>query len=414
MSPSAITTREPRWVHNAALFWARRRTLIRVGITALVLGTIVAFTIPKEYESTARILPPHQTSGGVAMLAALVGRTGATAGLGSLAGLMGGHSTGALYVNLLHSDTVAQRIIERFHLQQVYRKRYVVDTAKKLARRTKVTEDAKSGVITIAVDDNDRTRARDVAQAYVDELNQLVAAVNTSSAHREREFIEQRLATVKGALQQAEFRLSAFSTQYGALDIKEQTRASVEASARLQAQLIVTEGELNSLHEIYGRDNVRVRAAQARLGTLQHELDRTNGSLVAPVSPTEDGRFRLPAISSLPTLSVTWANLYRDVRIQETVFEMLSAQYETARIEEAKSIPSASIVDRPEIPEKKHSPHRLWIILLATTVSFIAASLLLIFEEHWSEFDDTDTRKILAGQITTACKTRLRALRRAQ
>src|SRR6202011_5797716 len=104
-------------------------------------------------------------------------------------------------------------LIDRYHLQHVYRKRYVQDTARKLARKTTIVDDAKSGVITITVEHSDRVRARDMGQTYVDELTSLVARVNTSSARREREFIEQRLQTVQRDLQQAELEMSDFSTK---------------------------------------------------------------------------------------------------------------------------------------------------------------------------------------------------------
>ena len=133
------------------------------------------------------------------MLAALASHSGSLGGLSSLAGsLLGGHTTTALFINLLHSGTVSGHLIDRFHLQHVYRKRYRIDTAKHLAHLTSITEDKKSGVITIEVEDEDPVRARDLAQGYLDELNKLVMQTNTSAAHRERVFIERRLHSVAG------------------------------------------------------------------------------------------------------------------------------------------------------------------------------------------------------------------------
>ena len=198
--------------------------------------------------------------------------------MAGLAGsLLGAKNSGALFVTLLHSGTISGHLIDRFDLQRVYHKRYRVDTGKRLAHLTKITEDTKSGVITIVVTDETRERARDLAQGYLDELNNLVARVNTSSAHREREFIEQRLSTVQAELQRAEQELSEFSSKNTAIDIKEQIKATVEAGAKLEGQLIAGETELDSLRQIYGNQNVRVRAAQARTATLQRELERANG-----------------------------------------------------------------------------------------------------------------------------------------
>jgi capsule polysaccharide export protein KpsE/RkpR len=407
LQPLASTQKQPdqTWVTNAALLWSKKRFLTRVVMGGFLLSTLVVFLLPNQYESTTRIMPPEQASGGAAMLAALVGRGQAAGGLASLAGgLFGGRSNGALFIELLHSGTISGRLIDRFQLQHVYRKRYVVDTGKKLARKTSISEDAKSGVITITVEDTERGRARDLAQAYVDELNTLVAKVNTSSARRERQFIEQRLHTVGLELQQAQLEMSEFSTKNAAIDIKEQTRAMVDSDAKLQGLLVASESELDSLGQIYGNQNARVRAAEARVGVLRRELARdTNGAPPGISSgQTDDSALSYPALRQLPALAVPWANLYRRVRIEETVYEMLSAQYETARIEEAKSIPSVSVVDPAGWPEKKSSPHRLIIILVSTLIALVAGSLFLLVQRSWVGIDDTDTRKVIGRELTAA------------
>lgn len=391
------------WVKNAALLWAERRVLARAALLGLVASTVIVFVMPKQYESSTRILPPEQSSGSAAMLAALAGRN-AGGGLANLAGgLLGGRSNGALFLSLLRSGTVSGHLIDRFQLQHVYRKRYVEDTAKKLARKTEISEDAKSGVITIVVEDTDRGRARDMAQAYVDELNLLVARVNTSSARREREFIEQRLKSVGSELEQAQEDMSEFSTRHAAIDIKEQTRAIVDQGARLQGQLIAGESELDSLQQIYGDENVRVRAAEARVGVLRRELERESGSgATASSGDPADATLPPPTLRQLPALAVPWANLYRRVRIEESVYEMLSAQYETARIEEAKSIPTVSVIDAAGWPEKKSSPHRLLVIAISTALALVLASLHLLARRAWLALDQTDMRRVLAREMAAA------------
>jgi capsule polysaccharide export protein KpsE/RkpR len=404
LEPLASTHKQPdqTWVINAALLWSRRGFLARAAVAGLLLSALVVLLLPNQYESTTRIMPPEQTSGSAAMLAALVGRGQASGGLGSLAGgLFGGRSNGALFVDLLRSSTISGHLIDRFQLQHVYGQRYIEDTAKKLGRKTSVTEDAKSGVITIVVEDTERGRARDLAQAYVEELNALVVKVNTSSAKREREFIEQRLQTVGRELQQAQLEMSEFSTKNAAIDIKEQTRAMVDADAKLQGQLVANKSELDSLEQIYGSQNARVRAAEARVAALRRELSReSDGSAPSSSDQTGDGVLPYPALRQLPALAVPWANLYRRVRIEETVYEMLSAQYETARIEEAKSIPTVSIIDSAGWPEKKSSPHRLILVLVSTLIALAAGSLSLLMQRSWAGIDDADTRKLIGRELT--------------
>jgi capsule polysaccharide export protein KpsE/RkpR len=392
----------PVWVENASLFWNHRRLFLKVAAAVWLLSIVAVLLLPNEYVASARIMPPEQGGNSAAMLAALVGKS-MSGGLAGLAGsLLGTKNSGALFVALLRSGTVSGHLIDRFDLQHVYHKRYRLDTAKRLANMTKITEDTKSGVISIVVTDATRERARGLAQGYLDELNNLVSRVNTSSAHREREFIEQRLNTVQAELQRAQLDLSDFSSKNTTIDIKEQTRATVEAGAKLEGQLIAGETELDSLRQIYGNQNVRVRAAEARAATLQRELTRANGQSGTSLDPdNQDSSHPYPALRQLPRLGVEWANLYRSVRIHETVFDLLSEEYETARIEEAKSIPTIGVIDFPGLPETRTGPHRTLIVLISTFLSFIMTALFLLARRSWLAMDALDARRVLANSVQT-------------
>jgi capsule polysaccharide export protein KpsE/RkpR len=404
-------TMAPNWVINSALLWDRRRTLMRVAAIALVMSLPVVFLIPKRYESTARIMPPENSGSGTALLAALAGHgMSELGGLSTLAGsLLGTRTSGPLYLDLLRSATVSGDMIDRFHLQQVYGKRYRIDTAKKLAHRTAIIEDKRSGVISITVEDPDPLLARDLAQGYLDELDRLVNRTNTSSAHQERVFIEHRLANAKQELELAQQDMSDFASTHTTIDIKEQTRATVEAVARLRGQLIVEESELDSLKQIYGDENVRVRAARARMADLQHELTQLSGTSAPLRDDTSDeasGSELLnrtssvyPSLRQLPRLAVPYANIYRRVRVQDTVYEMLTQQYELARIQEAKEIPVVRVIDSPAVAEKKSFPPRAAFALLLTLLSVASAATWILLRHRWESTDSDDPRKAFGQRI---------------
>ncbi|MCU1322801.1 MAG: lipopolysaccharide biosynthesis protein [Acidobacteriaceae bacterium] len=418
MTPQASTPTpaalRANWVANATLLWEQRRRILRITFVGAVISIIVAFVIPKRYEASARIMPPEQGGGGgAAMIAALVGRSGSGGGgLGSLASsLLGTHNTSALFVDLLRCGTISSHLIDRFQLQHAYRKRYKVDAAKYLARHTTVVDDKKSGVITITIEDASPQRARDIAQGYLDELNQIVTLTNTSSARQERTFIEKRLTSVQADLEHAQLALSDFSSSHTTIDIKEQTRAMVDAAARLQGQLIVSQSELGSLQQIYGNGNVRVRAAQARVGALQHELTQMSGTDAAlPANvPQTDSKELYPPLRQLPRLAVPYADLYRRVRVQETVFELLTQEYEMARIQEAKDTPVISIIDLPGVPEKKSFPPRTLVVLILTLLSLVAACAWFLVRERWDATSEADPRKILLRTIQASLPARLQS-----
>jgi capsule polysaccharide export protein KpsE/RkpR len=379
------------------LLWEKRRMLFRVAAWALVLSTVIAFLIPNQYESSIRIMPPDPMSGSGTMLAALASK--ATPELAALAGsLIGTKSSGALYVDLFRSRSVQDRVVDRLNLQKVYWSRYKQDARKKLDSRTDVGEDRKSGLISLSVTDKNPQRARDIAQAYLEELNRLLAQVSTSSARRERVFIEQRLTSVKSDLEDAEKQFSGFASKNSTLDIKEQTKAMVESAAMLQGELIAAQSELQSLEQIYTSNNVRVRSLQARVDELKRQaqnLQGTDASLM-PDAPSTD---LYPPIRKLPLLGVEWTDLYRRLKIQETVFELLTQQYELARIQEAKEIPTINVVDPANVPERKSSPHRLIIILALTLLSLVGAAVWIVGSERWEHVDPQDPGKMLAENV---------------
>lgn len=401
---------QANWVRNATVLWKNRRLLAHVAVIAFVVSALIAFLIPKRYESTARLMPPDQPNSGVAMLAAIAGRS---AGLGSLAGsFLGIRTSDPLFIDLLRSRTVSDHLIDRFDLQNIYHKRYRVDTVKYLARHTTIVDDKKSGVITLTFSDTDPKRARAITQTYLDELNSIVTYSNTSSARREREFIEKRLVSVQGELHDAEKALSSFSSTHTMLDVSEQTHAMVDAGAKLQAELIVGQSELESLGQIYGPDNVRVRAAQARIASLHRELTKLGGSSsVLPENPgansnQNDGSL-YPSLRQLPRLAVPYADLYRRVRIQETVFELLSQQYEMARIQEAKDTPIVSVIDPPLVAEKKSFPPRILTTLLLTLFATAITGALILARSFWRQSSVTDPRRLLAQEIANSISKRL-------
>ena len=380
--------------------------LRRVVMISFLLGLGIAFVLPKQYTSSASIMPPEPQGSGAMMLAALTARSGGLGSLGGLAGgLLGEHSSTALFIDLLHSGTVGGNLVSRFDLMRVYHKRYSSDAEKRLTSATAITDDKKSGVITIKVQDRDPVRARDLTQGYLDELNRLVTQTSTSAAHQERVFIERRLQGVQGDLEHAQLALSEFSSKTNTIDIKEQTHAMVDAGARVQAEMLVEQSSLQSLRQIYGDSNVRLRETQARIASLQGDLVKMTGSsepLAASQgeSSNADGKDELyPPLRQLPRLAVPYADLYRRVRVQETVFELLTQQYELARLEEARDVPAVRVIDMPGIPEKKSSPHRLLLALLVTFLSFSAAAFLVLIREHWQHVPEEDARRQLLAEV---------------
>lgn len=372
-----------RLAQNIRLLWRRRKLLLKTGLTAAVAFALVAWMIPNQYEATARLMPPDDiASNPMALLAGIAGKS--SDGLSIAGDLLGFKSTGKLFVGILRSRTVEDDLVRRFDLRRVYWVRYWEDARKKLESRTEISEDRKSGIISVTVSDRDRARSAALAQAYVDELNMLVAQLTTSSAHRERVFLEERLKEVKRDLDAASVEFSQFASKNTAIDIPEQGKAMVEAAALLQGQMIAAQSELSGLQQIYTANNVRVRSAQARVAELRDQLDRIGGKNIDNTNPQPSDDTLYPSIRQLPLLGVRYADLFRRVKIEEVVFDTLTKQYELAKVQEAKEIPTVKVLDHPSTPEKKSFPPRLIIVVFGTILCLIVATLWIIGEQVWT------------------------------
>jgi capsule polysaccharide export protein KpsE/RkpR len=407
LAPDSEETRQAneKAVAHLRILWEHRRLLARVVLASLVASALIVFLIPARYESTARLMPPDNTqTGGLAMAAAAL--SGGAGGLGNIASdVLGIKSTSDIFVGILSSRTVQDKLIQKFELKNVYRDRGMEDAARDLAERTAISVDRKSQIISLTVTDHDPKRAAAMGQAYVEELNRLVAELSTSSARRERMFLEERLKAVNQDLETAEKDFSQFASKNAAIDVKEQGKAMVEAAATLQGQLIAAESEFEGLKQIYTDNNVRVRSVKARIDELQHQLDKLGGkgeSMTEVSSQPSDSLY--PSIRKLPLLGVTYADLYRRTRVQEAVFETLTKEYEMAKVQEAKEIPTVKVLDYPNIPEKKSFPPRLLILFLGMTLSFAAATTWVFGKTTWDHADSNDPRKQFAQEVFTTVK----------
>lgn len=392
------------------LLWDKRLPLSKIFLGGLIVFMITAFLIPSKYESTARLMPPDPQSGsGLTMLAALAGRTGGGDALTGIAGdILGMKTSGDLFIGVLSSRTVQDDLIKKFDLRKAYGERRWEDARKKLTARTDLSSDRKSGIISITVTDRSPERASAMATEYVQELNWVVTQLNTSTAHRERVFLEGRLREVQRDLEASEKDFSQFASKNVALDIPSQGKAMVEATAALEGELIGAETELQGLKQIYADGNVKVRSTQARVDELQHQLQKLGGKIPADGDTTQPELESLyPSLRKLPLLGVQYADLLRRDKIQEAVYETLTQQYELAKVEEVKETPSVKVLDTPDIPERKSFPPRLLITVSGAVFAFLVGCMLVIWRSEWERVDPEDPARMLFQEVSTQLRSRM-------
>lgn len=336
--------------------WAGRKLVVITTVLGAILGVSIALLTPNRYTAAATALPPADKSGGAGMLAQY-------AGLAAAAGIqLPGAPTSSVdaIMAILASRRLHEPLIERFQLRAYYQANTRDDALKAFAHDFSARQDKKTNTITIAYTHRDPQMTAEVTNAAADLLREVFNEINQGSALREREFLEDRLKQTEGELLTAAKALAEFQAQKGAIEIESQTKASIEAVARLQGELIAQQIELKALlASAVSVDNPRIQLLQERVNAMTSEMQRLLGA-------SGEGPGVLIGLGSLPELGIAYIEKYRAVKKHETVLVALTAQLEAARINEVRTSEVVTIVDRAYVPERKSGPPRAQICIAAT------------------------------------------------
>jgi uncharacterized protein involved in exopolysaccharide biosynthesis len=387
------------------LMWAERRFILRSGLASLLVFTVVAFLLPKRYTATTQLMPPgYGVSSQLAMALPALNGEGGSGGAGGVMGLasqlLGMNTSGELVIGVLRSRKVEEGVIDKLGLMAVYSDKYREDARRHLESDTGIAIGSRTGIISIYATDKDSVRAAAIANAYVNELNQVLANVNASSAHRERVFLEERLLEVKQQSEADAKEFALFASHNAAVDIPDQAKAMVTAGAQLQSQVIEAQAELKGLQQIYAAQNPRVAAAKARVDELQRQANKFGGKNVDPEKDELLAQSELyPSVRQLPLLGVKYLDLFRRNKVNEGVFELLTKEHELAKIQEVRDSPTAEVLDDATAPERKSSPHRLLIMLAGALAGFVLSGAYLVGRMVWEKIDDRDPMKLFARNV---------------
>jgi tyrosine-protein kinase Etk/Wzc len=362
----------------AELFRAlsRRRRLI-LGVTAATaaVAVVVSLLLPVYYKAETRILPPQDKGSNLA--AQLMGQAG---GLIAMAGgATGVKSQGELFVAMTKSRTVLDRMVDRFNLMKLYNGKYREDARKNLVGVLKVQEDKKSGIISLTVEDRDPKRAADMANAFVEELKSLAGGLAISEAGQRRMFFEDQLGQTKVSLARAEEEIKGFQQRTGMIQVDAQARAIIEGIARLRAGIAAKEVEAKVLRSFATAQNPDLQRVEEEIRALRIELEKvetSKGHGIDPLMPS--GR--------VPEMGTEYLRKLRQLKYNETLFELLSKQFELAKLDEARDAVVIQVIDRAVPPERKAGPRRARIVLLAAVAMlFLSSFIVLLLEHPWKK-----------------------------
>lgn len=358
---------EANLLELAIVFAKHKKLLLGLPLAAAILASGLSLLLPNIYTASTKILPPQQSQ---STAAALLGQLGSVAGLFGAAG--GGNvfrNPNDLYVAMLKSRTVADNLIQRFGLMEVYDEKYPSKARKRLEEDSSILS-SKDGIITIEFDDKDPKRAAQIANAYVEELFKLTKVLAVTEASQRRLFFEQQFAQAKDNLAKAEIEARQALDKGGLVKVDDQGRSMVETTARLRAQITVKEVQIGAMRTFAAERNPDLRLAQQEVESLRSELAKIEGAGGGTVHGAASDRKGLDNL-----------RLLRDLKYYEIIYELLAKQFEVAKIDEAKDSTVVQVMDSAIEPDRKSRPKRLLLALLTALVAgFLAICWVLIQE----------------------------------
>ena len=349
-----------------------RKTLVFFMAGACALAIAAAFVIQPMYTSTASFLPPN--SGGNSATAALAGQLSQLSGLsgGALGGTKG---SGDLYVGILNSRSVRSELIKRFDLNTLYKVKKESQAEKMLASHSAFEIDAKSSIVTISVTDKSAARAHDLANAYLDALTEKNGQLALTEASQRRLFFGQQLAKEKDDLENAEVALKETQEKSGLIAPAGQTFSEIQMIAETRARISAKQIELAALRLSATEENPDLIRLQSEIQGLQDQLSRLHTGTSKRLSE------EIPT-SKVPELELEYVRKVREVKYHETLFEILSKQYEQARIDEARNAPLVQVLDSASYPDSKSSPHRALIVLGGLILGCLLGSAWILLRDR--------------------------------
>jgi len=333
-----------------------KRRVILLTVGGLAVGIVLSLVLRPTFTATATILPPQQsTSSAAALLGQPGGSLSAAAGLGG--GVFGLKSPADMYIGILESRTVADNVIAACNLRQRYKTKTLFDTEVALQRHS-IFESGKDNLIHLSVKDIDPKVASDIANSYLDQLYDMNSKLEVSEASQRISFYERRLEEEKQALSNAEEALRNIQQKTGVIQFSGQAASIINAIAQARADLARREVALQSAEAYASEENPEVIRLQREIAaTKSHvaELEKSQQSM-------QPGQLQIPG-GQLPEAALQYERQARELKVHETLFNLLTRQSEAAKLDEAKSAPILQIVDRAIPPDKKSGPSRKLLAL---------------------------------------------------
>ena len=362
------------------IVFKHRRILIMNTLAVTIIAIIISLLLTQKYTATATILPP--TADQTTMLGMFA--AGPTSGIANLSrltsGLPGLFSPSDLYAALIESSRITGIIIDRYDLKKEFTVKTKTDAARALEDITNI-EVTPEGIISVSVTYKKKQLAVDIANSYIEELDTFNKEVAMTAGKKYRIFVEQRLEESRDSLTQAEESLRNFQENNLTVALEEEMVSVIKTVAELKSRIIMLETKRGALAASAQSDNPYLREIDRELAQLKSQLSKIEFGEQKTTKKEFGAGFSVP-LAELPEVYLEYARLYREVKIQEAIYQLLTEQYEQARIMESKDTPTVQFLDRASPPEKRSWPRRTLIVIFAFVLSIVFNVLLAFIIEY--------------------------------
>lgn len=359
-------------VENITQILKKRKFIIWNTFGFAILSIVISLMLPKWFASKATII----SSGGSTsnFLSMLSGIPMGDFGLSAL------NEDISNYIAILESRTVRENVVKKFDLISRYNSKDVEFAMDALSQNVELRV-SEEGSLIITVLDKEPVVARDIANEFILQLDEVNRRLSSEKGHFNREFLEERLMQNRNDLKIAENQLKHFQQTYGLIDIPSQVTSAIETYAQLYTKKVEADIQYEIAKYTYSSNDPRV----LQLLKMKNELNR----LLDEMTTQGDDNKVLLAFQEIPDLGLEYTRLYREVELQSKIMEFLLPQYEQARMEETKNIPSLQVIDQPYVALNKAKPQRSLIVIATTIMAFILSVLYVLFEYRTRDIRDT-------------------------
>ena len=347
----------------------RKRLIIGITLGSALLIAIISLMMSPIYLAETKIISPQVNS---SMNAQLLNQIGAASGL--LGVVPGVKSPNELYIGLLKSRPVLDRIIDRFDLMRLYDVKFREDARRSLLKNIKARNDLKSGIITIGIEDKDPKRSADMANAFIEELRVMNKGLSVTEAAQRRLFFEEQLKDAKDSLSKAEEAMKGFQEKSGAVKIDAQADAVIRGISELRAQSAAKEVQVRVMRTYSTPQNPDILRAEEELKGMKEQLSRLEAK--------SEGTSVMVPTGNMPSTGTQYVRLMRDLKFNETLYELLFGQFQAAKIDEARDAAVIQVIEKAVPPEKRAWPKRRNMVILAIISGFFVSIALAFFMEY--------------------------------